>query len=376
VTDYSISDIVDTDTTREDLELALRSCGLPLTLPYGAFRLEGSGAWHDAYRIAVPQHAQPYIVRIRKPVAHDQPQRYEDHADEWHAEYVATSLYYMQANRAQAGICPAMFLYSVLPQMTCTIETHMGQRLDFDQLSRQSARRFGRQIGSMMRNMHQRKSHIPGAGELAWDGANLYGQASRQHTTLTKKIEEAYNENILSALVENVGGFDATLIADKLHAAQRLRDRDEPIVLINRDVTPENLTVQNDNRIGIIDPHPYLGNGTRFAAWFIHCYRFLLPAYARTQRYRHNQYDKHTDKLVMIADGFEQGYIEGDERLARHIEAERWLWTLEQAYDDMERVYATEPLSQQTLYKHGDLNVMERRLKKAIRTLETLEFTR
>ncbi len=376
MTDYSISDIIDTDTTREDLELALRSCGLPLTLHYGAFRLEGSGAWHDAYRVTVPQHAQPYIVRIRKPVAYGQPQLYDDHAHEWHAEYVATSLYYMQANRSYNGICPSMFLFNVSTQMTCTIETHMGQRLDFDQLSVRSARRFGRQIGSMMRNMHRRKSHIPGAGELAWDGANLYGQSSREHTTLTKKIEEAYNENILTALAENVGGFDYQRLTDKLHAAQRLRDVDEPVVLINRDVTPENLTVQNDNRIGIIDPYPYLGNGTRFAAWFIHCYRFLLPGYARTQRYRHNQYDKHTDKLMMIAEGFERGYIEGDEPLARHIQAERWLWTLEQAYDDMERVYAAEPPSERITYKHGGINIMERRLKKALRTLETLEFAR
>ncbi len=372
MTDYSITDMVE-DTTREQLEHALRACGLPLSLHSDGYRLEGSGAWHDAYRVTVPQHAQPFIVRVRKPFAYGQPQHYDEHASEWHAEYVSTSLYYMQANRAHPEICPTMFLFHVSPEITCTVETHMGKRLNLSTLSEESARRFGRQIGAMMRGMHQKKSHIPGAGELSWDGANLYGTTPRYETTLTRKIEQAYNENILSALVEQAPAFKHDVVADKLRRAQEIREVDEPIVLINRDVTPENLTVRNDNRIGIIDPYPYLGNGTRFAAWFIHCYRFLLPAYAGAERYQHNHYDHYADKLALIADGFERGYIQGDRTLARHTRAEQWLWTLEQAYDDLERVTA-DALPERTLYKHGGRNVIARRLGRALHALETMSF--
>ncbi|MEL6150923.1 MAG: phosphotransferase [Chloroflexota bacterium] len=370
MSDFTITEL--TDTTRETLEMALRACGLPLTLRHSSFQLEGSGAWHDAYRVTVPQHARPFIVRIRKTEAYGQPQRYADNADDWHAEYVSTSLYYMQANRAMDGICPSMFLYNVSEEITCTIETHMGTRLNLETLSEKSARQFGRQIGSMMCNMHQKKTHIPGSGEIAWDGANLYGVSTRDGNSLTRKIEQAYNENILLALKEEAPRFDHDLVTEKLDRAQNMRDVDEPVVLINRDVTPENLTVQRDGRVGIIDPYPYLGNGTRFAAWFIHCYRFLLPAYADTPRYRQNNYDQHSQILAMIADGFEYGYIRGNETLARHIRAERWLWTLEQAYDDMERL--NRKMSDAAARKHGDHKTVQRRMKRALRVLETLDF--
>jgi YD repeat-containing protein len=163
------------------------------------------------------------------------------------------------------------------------------------------------------------------------------------------------------------------LVALKLQAALEVRDVDEPIVLINRDVTPENLTVQQGNKIGIIDPYPLLGNGTRFAAWFIHCYRFLLPAYSQTERYFHNGYEEYAHILNEIASGFEKGYIQGDHVLASHIAAEQWLWTLEQAYDDFERLQR-ETLPEAHTIKHGARKVIQRRLKRALRALENLDF--
>ena len=376
MSDFSTTDLV--ETTRERLEYALRQCGLPLSLHPDAFEVEDTGAWHDAYRITVPESAHPVILRLRKATAYGQPQNHAEQAASWHAKYVSTSLYYRLANRAWYGICPSMFLYHVSPDVTCTVETYMGTRLDLGKLSSGMARHIGQQIGGMMRVMHSKKSHIPGAGELVWDGANLQGTSPRYYTALNRRIEQTYNENILLALTEQteqagVGGFDALLVRDKLSAAHRLRMVEEPIVLINRDITPENLTVQPDNRVGIIDPYPYLGNGTRFAAWFIHCYRYLLPAYANTQRHAASHYNQHAATLAHIAEGFESGYVRDHQHLARHINAERWLWLLEQAYDDLERLNTPSP-SERTVIKHGTPNVIRTRLRQTLHALETLAF--
>ncbi len=355
------------DATLSQLEQALRVCGLPLTLRSDIYEKIGERAWHDIYRVTLPHQAQPLIVRLRKAYA------YTDHADNWHAEYVSTSLYYKQANRASSHICPETFLYHVSEEITCTVESYMGKKLDLATLDPPLARRLGRQIGSMMCQMHQKKTHIKGTGELAWDGANLYGKLPPRHPLLAQKIEQSYKENILMALSEQIPSFDHHHAQQKLAAALTLRTTDEPTVLINRDITPEHLTIQPGNRIGIIDPYPYLGNGTRFAAWFIHCYRFLLPAYAPTPRYRLKRYDKHALILAEIVTGFEKGYIQGDDVLARHIAAERWMWTLEQAYDDLERLQSG-PLTPAQQAKHGAPDVIRRRLRQALRTLEKLAF--
>ena len=372
--EFSILDMVEEDTVLYRIENALRACGLPLSLRHHSYQMIRTGAWHDVYRVTVPQHAHPFIVRIRKSAAYGQSQSYDRHADDWRAEYTATSLYYMQANRAQPQICPTMFLHHVSKEITCTVETYMGESLQLDSLTPESARRFGRQIGTMMRTMHQTKTHITGAGELAWDGANLYGITPQQETSLSHRIEQAYNGNILLALTEQAPRFDHEVVRQKLQHAQQIREVDLPMVLINRDVTPENLTVQRDNRVGIIDPYPYLGDGTRFAAWFIHCYRFLLPNYAQTARYHTNGYDTHAQKLAFIADGFEKGYLQGDEKLRQRISAERWLWALEQAYDDMERLDDATHLTERIIHKHGAPNIIRKRLKKTLRLLEKLDF--
>jgi hypothetical protein len=314
------------------------------------------------------------MVRIRKPVGYGQPQSYAQKSGEWHAEYVSTSLYYMQANRATPGICPSVFLYHVSEEITCTVETYMGERLNLESLDKTTARRMGRQIGNMMRVIHGKKSHIRGTGELAWDGANLYGTVPARHPMLARKIDQSYQENILLALTEEGPSFDHGLVRSKLRAAHMLRNDNEPTVLINRDITPENLTVQRGGKVGIIDPYPYLGNGTRFAAWFIHCYRFLLPAYARTARYEKNQYQRFAPVLGEIAAGFERGYIQGDHELGTHIAAERWLWTLEQAYDDFDKLNQPNGLSEAKRYKHGEPPVIRARLKAALRALELLDF--
>ncbi|MEO0565249.1 MAG: hypothetical protein AAF125_24295, partial [Chloroflexota bacterium] len=65
--------------------------------------------------------------------------------------------------------------------------------------------------------------------------------------------------------------------------------------------------------------------------------------------------------------------IQGNDVLATHILAERWLWTLEQAYDDLERINAAD-MSEKQVNRHGDRAIIQLRLKRALRQLETLDF--
>ena len=59
--------------------------------------------------------------------------------------------------------------------------------------------------------------------------------------------------------------------------------------------------------------------------------------------------------------------------LAAHIAADRWLWTLEQAYDDLELLHLPE-LPAAKRIKHGERRVIQMRLKAALRALERLDF--
>jgi hypothetical protein len=154
-------------------------------------------------------------------------------------------------------------MYHVSPEITCTIETYMGTRLQLNQLDHTTAERFGSEIGGLMHGIHHKKTHIIGTGELSWDGANLYGVSPDKHPVVMRRIEQSYRDNILSTLVEHAPPFDHRLVREKLYAANALRDLEEPVVLINRDVTPENLTLQANGHLGVIDPYVYLGNGTR-----------------------------------------------------------------------------------------------------------------
>lgn len=71
-----------------------------------------------------------------------------------------------------------------------------------------------------------------------------------------------------------------------------------------------------------------LGRGARWAAWFLFCYRFLLPALDEAPRYAAKGYGRLAPTLAAIADGFATAYGE-----AEALEHEYFLWVLEEACD-------------------------------------------
>ncbi len=350
----------------------MRACGLPLSLNSGAYSVAGEGAWHTAYRVRVPSYARPLIVRLRKKIAYDQPQNYDEHSDEWHAEYMGTSLFYMQANRARPGVCPSKFLYHISPDLTCTLETDVGSALNLHTLAADTAYRYGTQLGEAMRAMHQQTIHLRGYGKLRWTGAGLCGDESlaapaRRQAALA--ADYAAVENLeRTELVNGHNGLRAALL--RVH--ERQTRASEPVVLVNRDITPENLTRQTDDKIGMIDPYPWLGSGTQFAAWFLFCYRFLLPAYASAPRYAHSGYDRHREILHTMADGFEDAYTLHRRSIAPTLQAEYWLWTLHEAHDCLAQLQRG--LTPPERIKYGDEATVETRLHASLAHLSEIEL--
>ncbi len=117
---------------------------------------------------------------------------------------------------------------------------------------------------------------------------------------------------------------------------RRAFDR-EAVALVNGDVTPENLLARGERFGGLIDPVPLLHNGTRYAACFVFCYRFLLPALADAPRF-----DRPAPTLAAIADGYVEGYAGRDDALRRDLEAEYFPWALGIADENL-RALGAEP---------------------------------
>ncbi len=143
----------------------------------------------------------------------------------------------------------------------------------------------------------------------------------------------------------------------------------EPVTLVNGDVTPENLIARRARFAGLIDPVPVLNNGTRYAAFFIFCYRFLLPALADAPRYMHHTFDRHRPVMGAIADGFEAGYLSAGDADTRHqLRLEYFFYLLRFAHRWWE-ILNSEP-DEEAYLRNGTPEQIEVRLRRCLWELE------
>lgn len=148
-------------------------------------------------------------------------------------------------------------------------------------------------------------------------------KARRQLATLTHSSLEFDRDNLRQKLAE--------VLSSRNHAG-------EPVVLANRDITPENLLVRDKAWVGLVDPVPILDNGTYYAAWFTHCYRLLLLALSDAPRYEHHHFKEYATTLGTVADGFEISYTQDDSILRREMYQDEFLWALDLASESYELV--------------------------------------
>ncbi len=227
------------------------------------------------------------------------------------SEYAAVGLYYRQANRCRPGACPATYRFHVAPGLTFTIESYLGEPVALDRLSPAGAFGYGEEAGRFFRAMHDVPPEIVGFGEPLWRGDEsgaLVGEGGRPLEAIWREERAAFRERFERPGASDLP-FDRAGVERKLSAALERRAFDrEAVALVNGDVTPENLLARGERFGGLIDPVPLLHNGTRYAACFVFCYRFLLPALADAPRYARHRFDRHAPTLAAIADGYVEGY--------------------------------------------------------------------
>jgi hypothetical protein len=167
--------------------------------------------------------------------------------------------------------------------------------------------------------------------------------------------------------------FDQDRVERKLEDALAGREhKGEPIVLANRDVSPENLLVRAGEWVGLVDPVPILENGTCYAAWFLHCYRLFLPLLGDAPRYARHQFHKHAGVLAAIADGFEAGYIQGDNDLKLALRLDEFFWTLDLAVESYELLQ--KGLTPEMRLRRGNEASVQAALACSLRTLEASQW--
>lgn len=325
----------------------------------------GEGAWHDVYRIKM-QDREDLVIRIRKKVSYGQLQKYDE--IDLITEYESSRLYYQQANKTSFNICPVVFHYHVEESLIFTVESFMGESKKIQSLSHLDAFKIGETLGGFLKDMHNIPPDIKGFGNIVWNGKHLEGSV-KQAITLIWKNDNDFYLTILNELVASNLIFNRIQVREKiLRIINNRRKHLQKVALVNRDVTPENI-VFDTNQTALIDPFPKLDFDLKYAGYFIFCYKFLLPSYANTNRYQRYFYDRYSEVMNKIADGFMNGYTDSNKNLSKKLLEEYVLWILSETYEHY-KILNERELDSKTLQQMGDKGMIKDRLLLYLRELE------
>ena len=330
----------------------------------------GEGAWHTVYQLKRIDD-QDLVIRMKKNKAYGELQQIDE--QELTTEYESTKAYYLHANTSDQNVCPDFYEYFIEDDTVFTVETFMGRGTDLLLLDQNKAHSYGTKLGQIFHRIHNHETSIAGFGELHWQGKTLRGSDSKNSDPLWQ--EE--NEHVLTALntlIHSSLCFDKEKVGQHIHALiKNRRTQIQNISLVNQDVTPENL-ILTDEHIAIIDPFPRLDFDLKYAAYFVFCYKFLLPAFSNAPRYINQAYQEKSNVLNNIADGFISGYcfnVVGDERTTqiRRLLDEYTLWILQEAYEHYD-ILNQPHLNHKTTQQMGNREMITDRLHLCLEELE------
>jgi hypothetical protein len=353
----------------QKLELALKRCGFSPLKSVTSYRKIGTGAWHDAYLVYL-HDGKKLVIRLRKKVIYGRRETFDE--GYLREDYEPVGVYYRQANRCQPGVCPTVYEYILDPELTFTIESYMGQTISLAKLTTRQAFGYGQQVGRFFRAMHAWPPPVRGFGELIWNGQTLEGHDRRNLSEIWQAEVDSFYEQ-LDHLSKSDWRFDR--VAAKRKLAQVLVDRSinsEPVSLVNGDITPENLIGQRRKFISLVDPVPALHNGLRYASFFVYCYKSYLPNLSDAPRYARHQFQHHGPVLTAIADGYIDGYAQGEVTVKQNLHLEYFLWALDVAFENLQRL--TTETNEEVQLRAGDKQAIAARLQRCLQELDAYQL--
>ncbi|WP_233455032.1 hypothetical protein [Paenibacillus elgii] len=328
------------------IEAALQLAGLGKNGLQVSYLAEG--AWHEAYLISTTETG-PLVVRFPKPFSYGKPFVYNER--ELRAEYGGRGLYYRLANGVSEGICPPYYTYYVSPELSFTIETYSGQ---------------------FFRQMDRTTVELEGFGFLDWKDGKLAGDHQQDFRAYWVEDTEGYLGSW--ERLERAGyGIEVVDVKRMLEEIVPFRLRRTPgLSLTNRDVSPENLIICEVG-VRLIDPVPIVYDGLAFAGNVLNNFNTLFPSFHRSPRYERHRFDRYRPLLRAFADGFLEGYAQGDPEMVYALRVEQYLMLLDLTCDHIGLL--EREMTEEAMLRYGDKAAVEERIPGYIADLEQFRLS-
>ncbi|MFG6496521.1 hypothetical protein P8610_14240 [Fictibacillus sp. UD] len=353
------------------IDYALQKSGLEELKDPTQVQYLGEGAWHYAYLVQL-RIGDPVVVRFPKAEAYGRKIEFDEAAS--YAEYAGTKAYYELANSVKPGICPEFFYYHVEKDKTFTVESYAGKAIKLEHFTYVEAFQVGAELGEFFRNMNTAKHGLKGFGYLQWNGNKIEGQIKSSASAFMKEENEEYISDFKKFMnTYNSSIHPAALI--QLQECMKNREIDEHnITFANQDTSPENVLIHLDGRVSLIDPVPILYSGDSLAGNFLNNYRTLFPTFYNAPRYAKHEFDRFEDRLHRMADGFLEGYSNGDLIVKQRVKQEEFIQLTSLAASHWELLQSDELTSEQKI-RYGEREAIANRIPVLVKRIEEFQWT-
>ncbi|MCM3337492.1 hypothetical protein M3650_02220 [Paenibacillus sp. MER TA 81-3] len=329
----------------------------------------GEGAWFKAYWFTTNER-ESAVIRFPQPVSYGKPFQYDE--TELLTEFASRGLYYEAANNLVPGICPQWYTYDVQPDLSFTIEAYCGDTLRLKQTDDTQAAQLGRQCGELCRAMTGMQLGIDGFGFLEWREGRLHGTTQGDHQEYWIQDTNGYWEQFEQFLANDYP-CQSGAIKDKLQRIIERRLQSEcTLSLANRDISPENITTMNGS-IRLIDPYPLYYNGHVFAGNLLNNFKTLFPSYYRSPRYAKHQFHVYQRQLECFAEGFLDGYAQGEREIRMTVLMEEYLMLFDLTVEHM-NLLKQDHFQEETVLRAGNREAVGERMPGYVKRLEQFNF--
>ncbi|MBH0165182.1 hypothetical protein IHV12_09635 [Fictibacillus sp. 7GRE50] len=352
------------------IDYALQKSGLEELKDPTQVQYLGEGAWHLAYLVQL-RTGDAVVVRFPKTEAYGKNVEFDE--ETMHSEYAATRAYYELANQVKPGICPAFFNYHVEKGRTFTVESYAGKAIKLDQLTVVEAFHIGAEVGEFFRKMNTAHHGLKGFGYLSWNGKHIAGKFQSDVSESMKEENNEYIDDFKKFIETYEGAISSSALVDLQACMEDREITDHTVVLTNQDTSPENILLHSDGTVCLIDPVPILYSGDSLAGNFLNNYRTLFPTFFNAPRYARHEFDRFEDRLKRIADGFLEGYSNGDLDVKRRVKQEEFIQLTDLTVTHWQLLQIDELSSEQKI-RYGEREAIANRIAELVKKIEEFQW--